>query len=134
MTQHTDTVGMKPRSSPGELLYDRLLAFALSLPGAEKHMPWGEPVAKVRGKVFVFFGRARVDDFGLSVKLPMSAQGVVAMPFATATGYGLGKSGWVSVANPAGASLPFELFQEWVLESYQAIAPKKLIKLLQNEA
>ena len=36
----------------------RLKSFALSLPEAYEDHPWGESVAKVRGKVFVFLGSA----------------------------------------------------------------------------
>jgi predicted DNA-binding protein (MmcQ/YjbR family) len=35
----------------------QLRAFALSLPGAAEDFPWGERVAKVNGKTFVFLGR-----------------------------------------------------------------------------
>ena len=34
----------------------QLRAFALSLPDASEHFPWGERVAKVNGKVFVSSG------------------------------------------------------------------------------
>ena len=37
-------------------LQAELRAFALSLPGAGEHFPWGERVVKVNGKIFVFLG------------------------------------------------------------------------------
>jgi hypothetical protein len=36
-------------------------------------------------------------------------------------GYGLGKSGWVSVKRPNGA-VPLDMFEEWIDESYDAVA------------
>lgn len=48
----------------------RVREFALGMPGATEDFPWGETVAKVNKKVFVFLG---VDDgscpMGLTVKL-----------------------------------------------------------------
>ena len=35
---------------------DKLLTFALAFPGASLDHPWGEDVAKVNGKIFVFLG------------------------------------------------------------------------------
>jgi predicted DNA-binding protein (MmcQ/YjbR family) len=35
---------------------DKLRDFALSLPAAYEDHPWGEDVAKVNGKIFVFLG------------------------------------------------------------------------------
>ena len=46
------------------------------------------------------------------------------LPFVEAMGYGLGKSGWVSVKMPKGA-LPTAMFQEWIDESYATVAPKR---------
>src|SRR5687768_3178541 len=122
-------MGGKPRVKPGAsgaAVRKTLLAFAFGLPEATKAEPWGETVAKVKGKVFVFFGRE--GDFGFSVKLPDSGTALLAMPFAEPTGYGLGKSGWVSVHwRP---NMPLEMLQEWILESYRAVAPKKLAALV----
>ncbi len=80
------------------LVSRELRVYAMGLPGATEHFPWGERVAKVNGKVFVFLGIDPIPGgpMGLSVKLPISAQEALDLPFAKPTGYGLGKSGWVS--------------------------------------
>lgn len=52
----------------------KLRDFALSLPEASEDLPWGERVAKVKKKVFVFLGRDMDVHFGLGVKLPQSNQ------------------------------------------------------------
>lgn len=119
----------KPKTSA---LHAELVAFALALPGAFEDHPWGEIVAKVGKKVFVFFGTgdSRDQGFGMSVKLPQSASVALGLPFIEPTGYGLGKSGWVSVTFPKGADMPAPMFKEWILESYRAVAPKTLVKQL----
>jgi predicted DNA-binding protein (MmcQ/YjbR family) len=43
-----------------------------------------------------------------------------------ATGYGLGRAGWVSVRLGEG-QLDYELLREWIDESYRAVAPKRLL-------
>ena len=40
--------------------------------------------------------------------------------------YGLGKSGWVTIAVVA-VGLDHELLCEWVEESYRIVAPKRLV-------
>ncbi len=114
---------------------DLIFAHALSHPGAWEDHPWGERVAKVGKKVFLFFGH---DNRGgrsltLAVKLPRS--GVVALdrPECSPTGYGLGKSGWVSAKYEDGDVPPVELVKAWIEESYRAVAPKKLAKALDVE-
>ena len=116
-------MGFKSRISLGA----RLRTYALGLPEAYEEHPWGESVAKVNKKVFVFLGRDDYKDgYSFSVKLPNSGEGVLNMPFAKPTGYGLGKSGWVSISLAGRNDVPFELLCEWVDESYRAVAPKKL--------
>jgi predicted DNA-binding protein (MmcQ/YjbR family) len=106
-----------------------LRAFALGYPDAREEFPWGERVIKVKGKVFVFLGR---DDagLGLSVKLPHSRLMALGLPFASPTGYGLGKSGWVSVQFGPREKPPMDLMRAWIDESYRAVAPKKLVATL----
>jgi len=96
------------------------------LPEATEALPWGERVAKVNNKVFVFLGQDMDPHFGFSVKLPTSKYTALALPFTQPTGYNLGKSGWVSAKLEPGAKLSFEQARDWVLESYCAVAPKAL--------
>jgi predicted DNA-binding protein (MmcQ/YjbR family) len=100
--------------------------FALGYPGTHEDMPWGHRAIKVKGKAFLFMGHER-GGLGLSVKLPHSNSAALMMPFATPTGYGLGKSGWVSADFPRTEKPPMDLLRQWVDESYRAIAPKKLV-------
>jgi len=103
--------------------------FALGLPGAVEEFPWGESVAKVNKKVFVFLG---VDDgshpLALTVKLTDEAAHTHALttPGAEPAGYGLGKAGWVRIPLGEPGAPAAELLCDWVEESYRAIAPKRL--------
>lgn len=100
--------------------------FALGYPGAHEDFPWGHRALKVKGKAFIFMG-SEDGGLGLSVKLPHSNAAALMLPFATPTGYGLGKSGWVSAQFPKGQKPPMEMLRQWVDESYRAVAPKKLV-------
>ncbi len=111
----------------------KLRDFALGLPEAHEDLPWGERVAKVNKKVFVFLGRDMDPHFGMSVKLPTSGKSALRMPFAEPTGYGLGKSGWVSVKLDDKSQASFEMLRDWVRESYCAVAPKGLAEQVSGE-
>jgi predicted DNA-binding protein (MmcQ/YjbR family) len=104
---------------------ERLRDLALAYPEAYEEFPWGHRAVKVKGKTFVFIA---LDEEGLSLstKLPLSSVAALALPFSSPTGYGLGKSGWVTARFAPGDEVPLELLQEWLDESYRAIAPKKL--------
>ncbi|MEV5320377.1 MmcQ/YjbR family DNA-binding protein [Streptomyces sp. NPDC052687] len=110
--------------------WEKVREFALALPGAAEEFPWGESVAKVNNKVFVFLG---VDDgshpLGVTVKLTDGTAHAHALtaPGAEPAGYGLGRAGWVSVPLEPKGSPPAELLCDWVEESYRAVAPKRLI-------
>ena len=103
-----------------------LREFALGLPEAHEDLPWGERVVKVKKKVFAFLGRDMDAHFGLGVKLQASHQSALALPFTQPTGYGLGKSGWVSAKFEPSSKPSLELLRGWVKESYCAVAPKSL--------
>ena len=101
----------------------RLLKYALAKPDATLEHPWGENVAKVRGKVFVFFG-LETSEGVMGVKLTHALLYAKSLPYVEPMGYGLGKSGWVSVNTPKGA-VPVAMFEEWIDESYANVAPKR---------
>jgi predicted DNA-binding protein (MmcQ/YjbR family) len=101
----------------------------LSFPEAYEEFPWGERAIKVKGKVFVFMSK-EASYLSLSVKLPMSAEFALGFPKAKPTGYGLGKSGWVSARLDTGNEVPLEIIKDWIEESYRAVAPKKLVATL----
>lgn len=110
--------------------FDRLLGTALAYPEAREDHPWGETVAKVRKKVFVFLGIGDGSHLHCTLKLPESGPYVLHEAFAEPAGYGLGRSGWVSLTfdDPAGA--PLDLLEELIDESYRAVAPKTLVRQL----
>jgi predicted DNA-binding protein (MmcQ/YjbR family) len=110
-----------------------LRSFALSLPEAYEETPWGHLAFKVKKKAFCFFG-ADAQSVGLSVKLPVSREQALKEKWAQPTGYGLGKSGWVSASFQKGDLVPVELLRGWLEESYRALAPKKLVKALDEGA
>lgn len=113
----------KSRDNPYEL---ELREVALGYPETHEDFPWGHRVIKVKGKAFIFMGN-ETGGLSLSVKLPQSNAAALMMPFATPTGYGLGKSGWVSAEFPKGQQPPMEMLRQWLDESYRAVAPKKLV-------
>ena len=108
----------------------RLLKYALAKPDATLEHPWGENVAKVRDKVFVFFGMAEpaadapYADYVMGVKLTNALLFAKSQSYVEAMGYGLGKSGWVSVKKPKGTA-PMDMLEEWIDESYANVAPKR---------
>jgi predicted DNA-binding protein (MmcQ/YjbR family) len=111
-------------------LREEIRAFAFGLPEAWEDHPWGESVAKVGKKVFVFFGMDEPADpsLHLSVKLPHSHDEAMALPFTEPTGYGLDRGNWVTVHAPA--DTPPEMLTAWIEESYRAVAPKGPLRRL----
>ena len=108
-----------------------LRRFAFGLPEAWEDHPWGESVAKVGKKVFVFFGSTDHEGpFGFSVKLPISHDEAHSFPFTGPTGYGLDRGHWVTVRPPHDA--PLDLLLGWIEESYRTVAPKTLVAQLDN--
>ncbi len=106
------------------------LARALALPEAHEDFPWGERVVKVRGRIFLFLWR--VDGhLRLSVKLPASHPMALLLEGCAPTPYGLGRHGWVTARLAADGHGPDpDLLPGWIVESYRAVAPKRLARAL----
>jgi predicted DNA-binding protein (MmcQ/YjbR family) len=105
----------------------------LAYPGAYEEFPWGHSALKVKGRAFAFLAFEK-GVFSFSVKLPESSSGALLLPFAEPTGYGLGRSGWVTASFRAGESVPVPILSAWLDESYRAIAPRKLVAQMQTSA
>lgn len=120
-------------SNPIRTVRAKLLDFALGLPEAHEDLPGGERVVKVRNQVFVFLGRDIDNHFAISVQLPTSRLSAMRLPFTEPTGYGLGKSGWVTAKLDDKSQASFEMLRDWVRESYCAVAPKGLADQVSGE-
>ena len=108
-------------------IHRQVLKFAFGLPGAWEDHPWDEIVAKVGKKVFVFFGQPDSEyGPGMTVKLRESHGEALGVPGASETGYGLGKSGWVSIEF-GDRTPPVGVLTDWIEESYRLVATKKLV-------
>ncbi|EST38349.1 hypothetical protein N566_07830 [Streptomycetaceae bacterium MP113-05] len=110
--------------------------FALALPEAVEEFPWeDDAVVKVRKKIFVFLGGdGGGHPLGVTLKLrePDLHEHALSFPGAAPAGYGLGRSGWVSVPLEEEGAPAAELLCEWAEESYRVIAPKRLVALLDS--
>lgn len=107
-----------------------LRKFALGYPEAVEEFPWGHSAFKIKKKTFLFLS-IHDDEVSVSMKLPASRDMAVDLPFTEATGYGLGKSGWVTAHLRPADKPPIDLVKAWIDESFRAIAPKKLVATLQ---
>ncbi len=113
-------------------LQEKLRQFALTFPESHEDHPWDHLAIKVRKKAFVFLSGDELYDGKLSmtVKLPVSGEMVLTLPYMEPAGYGLGKSGWVTMRLGANDPADLEMFKGWIDQSYRAIAPKTLVKQL----
>lgn len=119
---------MHPTTKPAKHIaahLETLRRVALSWPATREDHPWGHVAFKVRDKTFCWVV-ADGEGLSLSVKLPHSGDVALSLPNAEPTGYGLGKSGWVSARFSPKEDVPMPLLIAWLEESYRANAPKKL--------
>lgn len=115
---------------------DRLESIVARLPETARVdiEAWGgEPTFRVGGKNFVFAGASGRT---ITVKLTVDeAAAVVATdPEVVPTGYGLGRSGWVSISltsRPSAAR--WREVEEWIRTSYTLVAPKRLARQVVEE-
>lgn len=124
----------RKKKLPSDAAIVELRKFGLAYPGAHTKSPWpGHLDLAVKDKTFAYLG-LEGDPFHISCKLPQSCDAALMLPFAKATGYGLGKSGWVSAEFAEGEMPPVDLFKDWIDESYRAQAPRKLVAQLDGAA
>jgi predicted DNA-binding protein (MmcQ/YjbR family) len=108
-----------------------LRARALRYPEATEEFPWDHRAIKVKGKIFLILATNN-GQLAVTVKLPDSNAYALMQRYAQPTGYGLGKSGWITCTFRPGDEVPLDLLEEWVEESYRAVAPKKLVLALNS--
>ena len=107
-----------------------LIAFAATFPGAWEDHPWDHTVMKVGKKVFVFFGGAASPpgELSLTVKLPVSYEMALTLPYMSPAGHGLWKGGWAALRQHDGDTIDLDTVRGWIVQSYRAVATKKLVK------
>lgn len=115
------------RRNPLKTAEAALRQAALTYPLATEDFPWGHRAFKIKGKMFLILSFDK-DVFNATIKLPDSGKQALQLPFTQPTGYGLGKSGWVTASFATKDDIPLELLEDWIDESYRAIAPKKLVQ------
>jgi predicted DNA-binding protein (MmcQ/YjbR family) len=125
---------MSKRQRSSAAVRKELRAFGLTYPGVATKSPWpGHDDLAVKGKTFAYLS-IEGEPFSISLKLPYTGEEARKLRFATPTGYGLGKSGWVTF-QPKPSEMPsMRQLKSWLDESYRAQAPKKLAALVKFEA
>jgi len=110
-----------------------LIAFAATFPGAWEDYPWDHTVMKAGKKIFVFFGGAASPpgELSLTVKLPISYEMALTLPYMSPAGHGLWKGGWAALRQHDGDDIDVATIKGWIVQSYRAVAPKKLAKLIE---
>ena len=77
-------------------------------------------------KAFLFMSDEEGGGWSASMKLPFRNDEALAIKGAERTGYGLGRSGWISFRFSAKAKAPMDKLIDYLDESWRAVAPKKL--------
>jgi len=112
-----------------------LTAYGVSLPGGEAGPGWQLTRALyVNKKMFAIFGAKAepLDELTITVKLPISAEMVAGLYFVRESRGWYKQHDWVIAHFGPGDDVLAELetLKAWIRQSYVAIAPKKLSKLL----
>lgn len=99
-----------------DTLERRLREYALSLPGSAE---WGKRFIRSQGGIFVSI-RQLNGALEVGVKLPVSSEMALTLPFVQPAGRNLGPAGWVVALFEPGQSPDIELLKEWIEQSYRA--------------
>lgn len=99
---------------------------ALTYPGTVEDFPWDHHAFKCPNKkTFLFLTGSEDGGFNCSMKLPFRSEEALRIKGAAPTGYGMGRSGWVTFTFSAEAK-PSAALRDYLDESWRAAAPKKL--------
>lgn len=109
---------------------DELVDYALEFPEAWVDYPWDSRVVKVRKKLFAFIAEPDAEVPNVTVKVPDTVDHALSLPGAQPTGYGLGRHGWVTIDVAALDPDEREVLFDFIDESYRTVAPKSLVRLL----
>lgn len=122
--------------TPHQCAEAELIAYGLTLPETDV-VPWasaGSQYMRVRGKGFAVFGHeARIDELRIVLKLPISYEMIQDLPFVRPSRGWNHQHRWATVLFEAGDD-PFsemETLKGWMRQSYVAMAPKRLGRLVQ---
>lgn len=100
---------------------------ALGYPDTVEDFPWDHRAFKTPNKkAFLFLTGSEDDGFSCSMKLPYRNEEALKIKGAEPTGYGMGRSGWVTFNFSAKAKPPLPKLVDYLDESWRAVAPKKL--------
>jgi predicted DNA-binding protein (MmcQ/YjbR family) len=99
--------------------------YALGKPASTEDFPWGHRAFRISKKVFLFLAW---DDgvFSFTAKLPESQAVALMLPFTEPTGYGMGRTGWVTARFSGRDEVPLGMLCQWIDESFRAVAPRKI--------
>lgn len=121
--------------TPHEQAEAELTAYGVSLPGAEAGPGWQLTRALyVNGKLFTIFGAKAepLDQLTITLKLPISAEMVADLYFVRESRGWYKQHDWVIAHFGPDDDVLAELdtLKAWIRQSYMAIAPKKLSRLV----
>jgi predicted DNA-binding protein (MmcQ/YjbR family) len=100
---------------------------ALKYPDTVEDFPWSHHAFKAPNKkAFLFLTGGEDGSFNCSMKLPFRSEEALQIKGAEPTGYGMGRSGWVTFTFGPKAKPPLTRLKDYLDESWRAVAPKKL--------
>lgn len=100
---------------------------ALMYPDTAEDFPWDHHAYKVPNKKTFLFLTGQADGgFNCSMELPFRNHEALQVRGAEPTGYGMGKSGWITFSFGPKSKPPLARLTDYLDESWRAVAPKKL--------
>ena len=107
-----------------------LRRISLALPEAEETTSFGHPTFKVGKKTFAVLEEYK-GELAICFKATMSDQSLLTLDPQFYVAPYIGKHGWTSMRS--GGPLDWEAIEDFVRESYRLVAPKRLVRALDEE-